>query len=45
MSGEGNFAEAIHQLFRVSKQKHFTGRSFPPMDLTKFHKGGTLSLF
>lgn len=45
MSGEGNVADTIHQLFRVSKQRHFKGRSFPAMDLTKFHKGGTLSLF
>lgn len=43
--GEGNIADVIHQLFRVSKQKYFKGRSFPPMDLTKFHKGGMPSLF
>ncbi len=45
MRGEGNFAEAIHQLFNVSKRRYFTGRAFPPLDLTKFRKGGTLSLF
>jgi DNA repair photolyase len=45
MTGEGRFAEAIHQLFRVAKEKHFHGRSLPPIDLTKFRKGGTLSLF
>lgn len=45
MTGEGRFAEAIHQLFRVAKKKHFHGRSLPPIDLTKFRKGGTLTLF
>lgn len=45
MSGEGNFAEAIHQLFSVSKKKFFRDRTMPPIDLTKFRKGGTLSLF
>jgi DNA repair photolyase len=45
MSGEGNFAEAIHQLFRTSKKKYFAGKSMPAIDLTKFRKGGTLNLF
>lgn len=45
MTGEGNFAEAIHQLFRVARKKYFSGKSMPPVDLTKFSKGGTLSLF
>jgi DNA repair photolyase len=45
MSGEGNIAEMIHQLFTVSKKKFLAGRSMPPIDLTKFRKGGNLSLF
>jgi DNA repair photolyase len=45
MSGEGHIAEAIHQLFRASKKKYFANRSAPAYDLTKFRKGGTLSLF
>ncbi len=45
MSGEGNIADAIHQLFTVSKRKFFDGRSMPPLNLTKFRKGGLLSLF
>jgi DNA repair photolyase len=45
MSGEGTFAEAIHQLFRTSKKKYFGDKQMPPMDLTKFRRGGTLSLF
>jgi DNA repair photolyase len=45
MSGEGNFAQTIHQLFTVSRKKYFAGKSMPPIDLTKFRKGGNLSLF
>lgn len=45
MSGEGNIADAIHQLFTVSKRKFFEGRTMPPFNLTKFRKGGLLSLF
>jgi DNA repair photolyase len=45
MTGDGNIADAIHQLFSVSKKKYFAGRSMPPYDLTKFRKGGLLSLF
>ena len=45
MSGSGNIAEIIHQLFRTSKKKYFADREMPPYDLTKFRKGGTLSLF
>jgi len=45
MAGEGKYAESIHQLYRASKKKYFMGRSMPPLDLTKFRKGGTLSLF
>lgn len=45
MRGEGNLAEVIQQLFRVSKNRHLKNRSMPPYDLTKFRKGGNLSLF
>ncbi|RAW03246.1 PA0069 family radical SAM protein [Pseudochryseolinea flava] len=45
MSGEGEYARTIHQLFVTSKRKFFTDRSMPAMDLTKFRKGGNLSLF
>jgi DNA repair photolyase len=45
MSGEGNIADAIHQLFSVSKRKYFAGKTMPPIDLTKFRRGGNLSLF
>jgi DNA repair photolyase len=45
MTGEGNYAEAVHQLFRSAKKKYFSGRSMPPLDLTKFRKGGNLNLF
>jgi DNA repair photolyase len=45
MSGTGNFADIIHQLYRSSKKKYFHDREMPPYDLTKFNNGGTLSLF
>jgi DNA repair photolyase len=45
MKGDGNFADAIHQLFRSSKKKYFGDRKMPPYDLTKFRKGGMESLF
>lgn len=45
MRGEGPLAESIHQLFRMAKKKYFKGRALPPIDLTRFRKGGTLSLF
>ncbi len=45
MVGDGNIAEAIHQLFTVSKRRYFNGKSLPAYDLTKFRKGGLLSLF
>lgn len=45
MRGDGNIADVIHQLFRTSKKKYFADKSMPAYDLTKFRKGGTLSLF
>jgi DNA repair photolyase len=45
MTGEGNFADMIHQLFRASKRKYFEGRSMPPINIASFYKGGTLPLF
>jgi DNA repair photolyase len=45
MRGEGNIADAIHQLFRSSKKKYFAGKTMPVYDLTKFRKGGMMSLF
>jgi hypothetical protein len=45
MRGEGNLANIINQLYNTSKKKYFEGRSFPPINLTAFRKGGNLSLF
>lgn len=45
MSGEGNIADTIHQLYRASKKKYFSEKQMTPYDLTKFRKGGNLSLF
>jgi DNA repair photolyase len=45
MTGEGSFADTIHQLFRASKKKYLAGRQMSPYDLSKFRRGGSLSLF
>lgn len=45
MSGEGNHAEIIHQLFTAAKRKYFAGRKMPPINVMAFRKGGNLSLF
>ena len=45
MAGDGNIADVIHQLFRSAKKKYLKDRMVPPYDLTKFRKGGNLSLF
>ena len=45
MAGDGNIADVIHQLFRSAKKKYLKDRTVPLYDLTKFRKGGNLSLF
>ena len=45
MTGEGNIADAIQQLYRASKKKYFSGRALPPFNLAVFRKGGSLTLF
>ncbi|MCK6616854.1 MAG: PA0069 family radical SAM protein [Cyclobacteriaceae bacterium] len=45
ITGEGNIAETIHQLYRTAKKKYLEGRAMPPINLTKFRRGGSLNLF
>jgi DNA repair photolyase len=47
MTGEGKFAEAIADLFRLSKHKYLAGRSMKPFDTSHFctRAGKQLSLF
>ncbi len=45
MSGDGNIASAIQQLYQIAKKKYFAGKRLAPLDLTKFRKGGNLTLF
>ena len=45
MAGEGHEADIIHQLYRTAKHKYFAGRKMPAMDVTRFRRGGNLSLF
>jgi DNA repair photolyase len=41
MSGDGNIAESIHQLFRMAMNRFMAGRQMPPFDYTLFvPKGG-----
>jgi DNA repair photolyase len=45
MTGEGQYAEAIYQLYRAAKRKYFAGKNMPPYNLNVFRRGGNLSLF
>lgn len=45
LRGTGAAADSTDQLFRVARRKYFEGRNFPPYDLTRFRRTGTLSLF
>ncbi len=47
MSGEGKTAEAIADLFRISRQKYMGGRAMPEYDLSLFRRpgNGQMSLF
>lgn len=42
MSGEGNIAESIHQLFSVAKAKYFAGRSLPELNCQSFSVPGSV---
>jgi DNA repair photolyase len=45
MRGEGQVAEMISQLFKISKRKHFANREMPAYDFSHFRPGGNYSLF
>jgi DNA repair photolyase len=47
MRGDGQVAESIHQLFRISVNRFLSGRSLPSFDLTHFTpaSGKQLGLF
>lgn len=45
MHGDGKIAEAIHQLFNISKKKYFDEKKMPSFNLSAFRKGGAYSLF
>jgi hypothetical protein len=41
MSGEGQIAQSIHQLFKMACNRFLAGREMPPLDHTLFiPKGG-----
>ncbi|MFT7232890.1 MAG: DNA repair photolyase [Cyclobacteriaceae bacterium] len=45
MSGKGNYALMINELFRKSKQRYFQDKKMPPLNVTLFRRGGNYSLF
>lgn len=45
MKGEGEISNVIKQLFDSAKKKYMSGRFIPPLDTTKFRKGGNYTLF
>lgn len=45
MSGEGNIAGMVNQLFHRARQKYMGDLSLPPLDTTKFRQGGSYNLF
>lgn len=47
MRGDGNIAESIHQLFRISVKRFMAGRTVPPNDFSLFRtlSGKQLNLF
>ncbi len=45
LAGEGKVAESVKSVFQAFKKKYMQGGTWPPFDLTKFRKGGNLTLF
>lgn len=45
MSGEGEIAAVIKQLFKVSVRKYFPQNEIAPLNLASFRKGGNYSFF
>lgn len=45
MSGEGNYADIIAQLFKNSHARYFKGKKIPEYDLKQFRRGGNYQLF
>ncbi|AHM61475.1 radical SAM protein [Flammeovirgaceae bacterium 311] len=45
ISGAGQEAENIQQLFRAARRKFMADRQMPPYNLSRFRPGGALSLF
>ncbi|MCA6079229.1 PA0069 family radical SAM protein [Fulvivirga sedimenti] len=45
IKGQGNFADIISRMFRLSKEKYMAGMSMPPYNTGIFRKGGNFRLF
>jgi DNA repair photolyase len=44
MSGEGNIATSVNQLFKLFQKKYFEGRKMPEYDLSLFKRPGQMEL-
>ncbi|MEQ8551496.1 MAG: PA0069 family radical SAM protein [Cyclobacteriaceae bacterium] len=45
LTGEGNYADMIAQLFKTAKKKYFTDKEMPPLNTGIFRRGGNYQLF
>ncbi len=45
MKGAGVLAESIERLFRIAVKKHMPVSGLPPMDTSRFRRGGNYTLF
>lgn len=45
MTGEGNISSIIAQLFHIAKSRYMKDKHMPPLDISKFRKGGSYMLF
>ncbi len=45
LTGDGNYAEMIAQLFKTAKKKYFSDREMPDLNTNIFRRGGNYQLF
>ena len=45
LTGDGNYAEMIAQLFKTAKKKYFSDREMPALNTNIFRRGGNYQLF
>ncbi len=45
MHGEGNYADIIKSVFKISRSKYFDDIEMPPLRIDLFRKGGNMNIF